>query len=312
MIFLSLPILLLALPLALVLDRALGEPRRWHPLVGCGRIANALERRLNSGDDRRNRGIIALLLMVVPPVAAAALLQYALAPYPLWLTAAAAAALYLALGRQSLAEHARAVLLALRAADLPAARAAVGRIVSRDTQALDATGVSAATVETVLENGSDAVIASLFWFAVAGLPGVVLHRIANTLDAMWGYRNQRFNEFGWAAARFDDLLNYLPARLTAVGYAVCGHSRAALLCWRRQAPEWSSPNAGPVMAAGAGALRVKLGGGASYGGTWEVRPPLGCGRAPRAEDIDRAIRLLDRTVLLWLLALAAAGSALLW
>ncbi|MET0377713.1 MAG: regulatory signaling modulator protein AmpE, partial [Spongiibacteraceae bacterium] len=163
--------------------------------------------------------------------------------------------------------------------------------------------VSKAAVETVLENGSDAIFASLFWFAVAGLPGVVLHRAANTLDAMWGYRNARFNEFGCAAARIDDVLNLIPARLTAIAYALSGQCANALRSWRAQASSWSSPNAGPVMAAGAGALGLQLGGAAMYHGAMENRPALGFGRSAQAADIQRALTLLDRSLLLWLLAL---------
>jgi adenosylcobinamide-phosphate synthase len=214
-----------------------------------------------------------------------------------------AAILYLAIGRQSLRTHAITVANALRRNDMVVARLAVSRIVTRDVERADAEAVSAAAVETVLENGSDALFASVFWFAIAGLPGVVLHRTANTLDAMWGYRNARFDEFGWAAARFDDLLNYVPARLTALAYTVCGHARTAWRCWHEQAPRWSSPNAGPVMAAGAGALELQLGGPATYHGKREVRPLLGRGRAPRAEDIRRALGLIDRGLVLWLLVM---------
>jgi adenosylcobinamide-phosphate synthase len=298
--------------LALLLDQWWGEPRRWHPLVGFGRCADALEARLNRGARRRARGVFALMLALAPPLAAALILQHWLRAQPVWVAAAVAASvLYLAIGRRSLAQHARAVLLALNAADLPAARAAVGRIVSRDTRALDSVGVSRAAVETVLENGSDAVLASLFWFALAGLPGVVLHRLANTLDAMWGYRSERLREFGWAAARFDDVLNFVPARLTAMGYALCGQTGAALRCWRRQARSWSSPNAGPVMAAGAGALQVRLGGAACYAGGLEQRAALGCGREPEARDIERALALLDRAVVL-AVALLALTQWLWW
>lgn len=287
---------------ALLFDRWWGEPHRWHPLIGFGRAADWLESRLNRGNQRRWRGVLALALMLLPLLLISAGLQMLLlAISPWWFTLVAALVVYVCIGRRSLGEHARAVALALRAVDLPAARNAVGRIVSRDTQALDARAISAATAESVLENGSDAVIASLFWFAVAGIPGVVMHRAANTLDAMWGYRNTRFFYFGWAAARFDDVLNYLPARLTACAYAVCGHCADALRCWARQARHWSSPNAGPVMAAGAGALRIRLGGDASYGGARETRPVLGCDREPRPQDVERALRLLDRAIVLCLL-----------
>jgi adenosylcobinamide-phosphate synthase len=249
----------------------------------------------------RQHGVVALAIMCGVPLLVALVLQIYLVQqwWPIAL-AGEAAVLYLAIGRQSLRAHALVVANALRRNDLVVARLAVSRIVTRDVERADAEAVSAAAVETVLENGSDALFASLFWFAIAGLPGVVLHRTANTLDAMWGYRNARFEEFGWAAARFDDLLNYLPARGTALAYALCGHTRTALQCWREQAPRWSSPNAGPVMAAGAGALQLQLGGPATYHGKREVRPQLGHGRAPRAEDVRRALGLIDRSLLLWL------------
>lgn len=293
--------------IAVLIDTLLGEPRRWHPLVGFGRLATWLESRLYGSATacaaaRRGRGGLALAALVLPATASAALL----AALPGVAGAAMSAALlYLALGHRSLRQHAAAVAAALQRDDLPAARAQVGRMVSRDCTDLDRPGIAGATVESVLENGNDAVFGALLWFALAGAPGAVAYRLVNTLDAMWGYRNTRYRDFGWAAARLDDVLNYLPARLTALSYALLGRSREALACWRRQAPAWKSPNAGPVMAAGAGALGVRLGGPASYGGQRQERPPLGSGAPPGAHDIDRALALVGRTVLLWLLALWA-------
>ena len=272
-----------------LLDTVLGEPRRWHPLVGFGNWAKYLERHMNRGT--RLWGLLAVLCAVVPWVA--------LGLFRYWVVDIAA--LYFALGHRSLREHALRVRQALEAGSLEEARIRVGYMVSRDTGKMDARAVAAATVESVLENGNDAVFGALFWFLVAGAPGVLLFRLANTLDAMWGYRTPRYLYFGWAAARLDDVLNFVPARLTALTYALIGSTRNALRCWRLQARAWESPNAGPVMAAGAGALELGLGGGAYYHGQWEERPPLGVGSAPDAAAITAAVRLVRSGVVLWLL-----------
>ena len=297
--------LVLAVLAAVTLDVALGEPRRWHPLVGFGALVQRIERALNpasSGD--RAQGVLAWCLAVLPLTLLAGLL--AQIPYLGWCVQVLA--LYLAIGLRSLAEHAEPIADALEADDLPRAREHVGRIVSRDTRDLDEEGVSRAASESMLENGSDAVFAALFWFVVAGAPGVVLYRLSNTLDAMWGYRTPRFLRFGWAAARLDDLLNYLPARLVALTYALCGQTALALRCWREQAPTWDSPNAGPVMAAGAGALGLALGGAAIYHGELHRRPPLGEGAAPAAADIRRALQLVQSGVAVWLVLLCVVAA----
>lgn len=295
---------------ALVLDRCLGEPRRWHPLVFFGRQADRVERGLNSPPGQGvARGALGLLILVAPLLAGAIVLVVWL-PYPVLLVVEVLV-LWLALSLRGLAEHGRAVEQPLAAGDLAQARLNVGRIVSRKAEALDETGVAAAATESMLENGADAVFASLFWFLIAGLPGVVLHRAVNTLDAMWGYRNERFLTFGRVAARLDDLLNWLPARLTAFTYAVLGQTGRALRCWFTQAPGWDSPNAGPVMAAGAGALGVALGGAAPYETGVKQRPPLGEGRLPRASDIGEAIALVRRGVWLWMVILGVIALILL-
>lgn len=296
--FLATPALLIT---ALLLDRLLGEPRRWHPLVGFGNLASALERRLNHQHApliARLLGLLAWLVLLLP--------AWALA---FWLTQLAygwlldIVLLYFAIGARSLKEHALRIYHALAQQDLPAARQAVGMIVSRDTAELDERGIAAAGVESVLENGNDAIFGAIFWFVLLGGSGALLFRLTNTLDAMWGYRSPRFLYFGWAAARLDDLLNLIPARLTALSYALCGHVRSGFSCWRQQARLWYSPNAGPVMAAGAGALQVTLGGKARYHGQDKVRPTLGTGPAASAASLHAAVRMVDRSIVLWCLVI---------
>jgi adenosylcobinamide-phosphate synthase len=248
--------------------------------------------------------VTAWVIAVVPLTLLATALSWA--PLVGWLVDILA--LYCALGLRSLGEHVEPVARALRSGDLDEARQRVGYLVSRETRELDETAVARAATESVLENGSDAVFAALFWFAVAGAPGVVLYRLSNTLDAMWGYRNERFERFGWAAAKIDDVLNYIPARLVALTYALLGKTRLALQCWRSQGPTWDSPNAGPVMAAGAGALGVELGGAAVYHGELHQRPPLGEGVPASADSIDRGWQLVQRGVWLWLLILCLGAE----
>ena len=282
---------------ALLLDAALGEPRRYHPLVGFGRLAQAVEQRLYG--DSLIRGAVAITILLLPLVVITMMISIH------WFVEVIL--LYLALGWKSLGEHANRVVTALQANNLIIARQRVGDMVSRDTTTLNESDVAKATVESVLENGNDAVFGALFWFVVAGAPGVVLFRLSNTLDAMWGYRTQRYLRFGWAAARLDDLLNYIPARLTALSYALVGNYSRAMRCWRHQGSGWKSPNAGPVMAAGAGSIDVQLGGTATYQGTQQQRPPLGEGDPPTTEHIGAALQLIKRALLLWVIVLLLGG-----
>ena len=285
----------LLLVAGIALDLLLGETRRWHPLVGFGNLAGRIERRLNRGNARLARGGVAWALAVLPLSALSLVLTDVAG---LWLHPVL---LYLCIGLRSLREHTIPIHDALRGGDLAQARALTARIVSRDTENASESDLAKASAESLLENGNDAVFGTLFWFILLGGPGAVLFRLANTLDAMWGYRSERFNLFGRPAARIDDVLNYVPARLTALSYVLlAGDGRArAWQCWRTQAPAWSSPNAGPVMASGAGALGVSLGGAAVYDGEVEQRPPLGAGPAAQAGDILRAWQLVLRTTLLW-------------
>lgn len=301
----------LQMALALILDALCGEPRRWHPLVGFGLLVDRIESRLYRHSDsprqQQGAGLLGWLVLALLPALALGWLTGLLAALPGWLLAAVQVlVLSFTLGNRSLAEHARAVAAPLLAGDLAEGRRQLALIVSRDTASLDEAGATRAAVESVLENGSDAVLAPLFWFAVAGAPGALLYRLANTLDARWGYRNDRYLHFGRAAARLDDALNWIPARLCALSYGLVGNLASALYCWRHQAPLAASPNAGPVMAAGAGALRIRLGGPASYHGRDEWRPDLGSGRDPEPRDIHRALHLLWRAIILWLAVTAVA------
>ena len=288
--------------LALLLDRLLGEPSRWHPLVGFGCLVTAIEKQCNIHPARpwqsMLKGLAALLIVTLPVLVVAVWLAMVLDGW--WLLVAQAVVLWLAISLRGLTEHGLAVAKPLHSADLATAREQVSRIVSRQASVLDEQGVAAAATESILENGADAVFATLFWFLLAGIPGVVLHRLINTLDAMWGYRSPRFLYFGRPAARLDDILGWLPARLTALTYTLLGQRKLALQCWRTQAPHWDSPNAGPVMAAGAGALNVQLGGPSPYPSGIKQRPILGGTQAANASSIEAALRLVRYGVWLWL------------
>ena len=295
--------------LALLLDKLLGETKRYHPLVGFGRYAALIESRLNKKGNSKWRGVCALSLALLP----FALLFYVffkqISGFYWGNILASAVVLYFCLGWQSLIEHAKAVSQPLRLGDIAKARQSVAMIVSRDTDNLNEVGIASAATESVLENGADAIFAALFWFAVGGAPAVVLYRLSNTLDAMWGYKTQRFFNFGWAAARFDDVMNFIPAQLTALSYTLVGrtkHTGQALRCWYRQGFCWKSPNAGSVMAAGAGAINTVLGGPAQYQQDDQLRPYLGPsvndgGSPASALSIDEACRLVNRALDLWVL-----------
>ncbi|WP_277186300.1 adenosylcobinamide-phosphate synthase CbiB [Caballeronia sp. BR00000012568055] len=284
--------------LGVIVDRLLGEPRTRHPLVGFGTLATKLEARMNTGHRARPAGILAWIIAVMPPVLIAWLVVSVL-PFS-YACIVHVLLLWFALGAKSLRDHIAPIARALSFGDLDQARTLTARIVSRDTSKADENALSRAAVESALENGNDAIFGALFWFAIAGGPGALMFRLANTLDAMWGYRTPRYLRFGWAAARFDDALNFIPARLTAASYALTGDTRMAWHCWRTQARAWDSPNAGPVMASGAGSLNVLIGGAAVYHGVLETRPTLGAGHDATPRHVVAALRLVERSVFLWL------------
>lgn len=282
------------LPAVLLLDYWLGEPKRFHPLVGFGYLADWLESKLNLGTSRLIKGMFAWCVVILPIVWLVYTLDQWLGGW--WMSLVTG---WLAIGWSSLRDHVQWIEQALLHNKLEIAREKLGWIVSRDTSELNETQISKAGIESLLENGSDAIFAPLFWLLVGGVPAVVLYRLSNTLDAMWGYRNERYEQFGKWAARMDDALNLIPARLTALTYALVGDFKTAYRAWKQQGSFWYSPNAGVVMAAGAGALNIRLGGTAIYHGKAKDRLELGYGDAPQAHDMTRALKLVDHSVYLW-------------
>jgi adenosylcobinamide-phosphate synthase len=282
------------LALGWLADQLLGDPRRWHPVAGFGRLASALEERCYG--DSRSRGAAFWTIAVGGALGTGLIAQRMARRHPVLGVVTTAAATWAVLGGRSLARESEAIAAHLIDDDLPAARDRVRNLVSRDPESLDADGVARAALESVAENSSDAVVAPLFWGAVAGIPGLLGYRAVNTLDAMVGYRNERYRNFGWAAAKLDDLANWIPARI-AGGLAVAaaplvgGRPADAVRAVREQSGRHPSPNGGVVEAAFAGALGVTLGGRNSYEGVEEDRGELGFGPKPTPTDLARANRL---------------------
>jgi adenosylcobinamide-phosphate synthase len=215
---------------------------------------------------------------------------------PVWTTVSTAAVTFVVLGGTSLARTGAEMSARVAGADLGGARELLPSLCGRDPASLDVDGLTRAALESVAENTSDAAVAPLFWGAVAGIPGLLVYRGANTLDAMIGHKSSRYAKFGWAAARFDDVLNYVPARISGLLVAACaavtdGSPSGALTAWRRDAARHPSPNAGVVEAAFAGALGVRLGGPTQYAHRLEIRPTLGDGRPPEVTHLSASVRL---------------------
>ena len=282
------------LALGALLDALLGDPRRGHPVAGFGRLAARLERVVYQ--PTRRAGLAYAALAVGVPVAVGAAVSLATRRRPVARTVAVALTTWTVLGGTSLRGEATAIGAALESGDLPTARALLPRLCGRDPSTLDGGELARATVESLAENTSDAVVAPLCWGAVAGLPGLLAYRAINTLDAMVGHRSLRYERFGTAAARLDDLANLAPSRLSAaltVLFAdrVGGSRRHALAGWLRYGLRHPSPNAGQCEAAMAGALDVRLGGRNVYGERVEERPQLGDGPRPVPADVRRAAHL---------------------
>jgi len=307
-----------ATALALLIERFAGYPemlsrRIGHPVEWIGQFIAWLDARFNPEGKPGSRmaGVIALLasLLVTASLAVAVALLLRKLPYG-WIAEAIIATPFLA--QKSLGDHVRAVADGLDTS-LEQGRVAVSRIVGRDPQALDRSGVSRAALESLGENSSDGIVAPAFWFALFGLPGIVLYKAINTADSMIGHKSPRYLSFGWAAARLDDLVNLPCSRLTGLFFALAAsgeNSRAAFVAMARDAHRHVSPNAGWPEAALAGALGLRLGGPRSYGGRHVDLAAMGDGRSDLAAgDIRDGLRLYSRALSL-LTALCVALAVL--
>jgi adenosylcobinamide-phosphate synthase len=287
----------LAAGVGLLLDRAAGEPPiSPHPLAVFGDVMKAVERTAYA--DNRVAGAVHAATGVAIGVGAGTLVR------------STTAATYLAVAGRALREAADEVAEPLATGDLDGARSRLPALVGRDPSALDQHEIARAVVESVAENTTDAVVAPAFWAVMAGAPGALGYRAANTLDAMVGYRSDRYERYGWASARLDDVANWIPGRVTAALVVAARPSRAVAIARavRRDAPLHPSPNSGVAEAAFAAALGLRLGGTNRYGVRLEHRAELGEGRPPEVGDIAAAVRLADDVALLLALGLVIGGS----
>jgi adenosylcobinamide-phosphate synthase len=302
-----------AIAVALAVDAVLGWPERLfrsigHPVTWLGGLIDRVDEACNRSSHppalRRAAGVIATLVVIALPTILASVVQAQLTTGWSRLVVAGILAWPL-VALRSLHDHLTAVVRPLQSGDIEAARSAVSRIVGRDPATLDEAGIARASIESLAENTSDGVIAPVFWGAIFGLPGIVGYKTINTLDSMIGHRTPRHEAFGWAAARIDDVANFIPARLTGVLFALlAAERRVAMWCMICDGPRHRSINAGWPEAAMAGALGVRLSGPRIYDGALANEPWLNAGaRDPRGDDIANALKLYRRAMLLLAVAL---------
>ncbi|WP_221793914.1 adenosylcobinamide-phosphate synthase CbiB [Aquisediminimonas sediminicola] len=288
----------------LMLEAAFGYPRlalQWigHPVIWVGALLARLDRQWNIAGWRRAKGVGVVLILIAlgggmgwaidamaqGPIGAVTIILFAT----------------IGLAQRSLYDHVAAVIRPLTTGDLPMARAALSHIVGRDTDDLDAQSIAAGATETLAESLCDGIVAPAFWFLLLGLPGLFIFKCISTADSMIGHKDARHGEFGWAAARLDDLLNWVPARLSGLLICIAGGRDSWRIMWR-DAHRHLSPNAGWPESAMAGALALQLGGGASYASDWIARQTLGDGLRPTPADLQRAMIIFRRACgLLWLI-----------
>ncbi len=296
---------------ALMVEALLGYPDRLHrriphPVVWVGRLIGGLDKAWNRGSALMQRwsGIATILILIALPATVGLALEFTLTG---WLGMALLIVIATTgLAQRSLYLHVREVLLPLKNGDVIEARKALSMIVGRDTDDLDEQAIAAAATESLAESLCDGIVAPAIWFLIAGLPGLFVFKAISTADSQIGHLDARYRHFGWAAARADDVMNFVPARIA--GCLICVAAPGGWRVMLRDARKHLSPNAGWSEAAMAGALAVQMGGGASYEGEWIARQTLGDGRRPKPADLAAALTIYVRAcLLLWVMV-----GALIW
>jgi adenosylcobinamide-phosphate synthase len=313
--------------LALLIDAIFGYPDGivraiGHPVTWIGRLIRWLDRSLNREDlsdrFRKTSGFVAVFIVIAVPTAAAFAIERGMSLVPFGFLGVSLLASTL-IAQRSLYEHVARVARSLEQEGIHAARKTVSHIVGRDTGVLDEPGVARAAIESLAENFSDGIVAPVFWLAIGGLPGGTAYKAINTADSMIGHRTARYEKFGFAAARLDDLVNLPASRLSAlliVAAATLGPKSSGLEAWNavlRDARHHGSPNAGYPEAAMAGALGLALAGPRVYGGVLVEEPTMGQGRRNAgAADIRAALELYRRADLILIAIVAAVAAGVIW
>jgi adenosylcobinamide-phosphate synthase len=300
--------ILAAVLLAVALDRLLPDRQGIKPFAWYRDWAESVEERFNGG--RRSHGVGAVLLAIVPIVVAVALARYILSELG-WILGFVfdVVVLYLCLDVYRLGKTANGVAQALVSGDLHEANAQLRDLTGKGAPELNEATIARSAVEGVLKQGNSLVVSPIFWFLLLGPFGAVLQRLSSILDMLWGHRYERFAEFGWAAARFDDLLGWIPARITALSYALMGSFEDALHCWRKRMGVWSDINSGPLLASGFGAMHMQSCETAAEFGEFDDRAADVV--IPDASHVQRVVALVWRVLLLWLaIGVLMAGAHL--
>ncbi|HLE93277.1 MAG TPA: regulatory signaling modulator protein AmpE [Sulfuricaulis sp.] len=301
--------ILIAVLLALTLDYLIPDRQGIKPFAWYRDWAESIEERFNGG--KRVHGIGAVALAILPILAGVAVIHYILGELG-WILQFIfnVIVLYVCVDVSRLSKTANAVSMALESGDADEANEQLQVLTGKSTTDVNETEIARAAVEGVLKQGNTLIISPIFWFILLGPFGAVLQRLSSILDSLWGHRYERFAEFGWAAARFDDVLGWVPARITALSYALMGSFEDALHCWRKRVGVWSDINSGPLLASGFGAMHMQSCDVSADEGEYEEQS-LELTVIPDAGHVRRAVALVWRVLLLWLVVgILMAGAHL--